>query len=720
MKKTVRKAVLAAMVLTTVCGGAQMAWATDPITVTSDVKTMDLSNISVSDKTHSVVAGGTGTLNANTEEINISNSYTKDSQANYGVIAQQTGTVNLGDSGVTKAINVTVKGANPTGLISFYHYGAKINVAGDNFNVNVHGVDTAYGIWVQSNIPTTDEKPIPAEVNINAKNTVIDVSTDVDKKDDAGEHTAIGIVAYSGSKLNINNNLTVNAATAISTRGNSTININQDGTGTVKLNGDISFEYDGKSSGTTVDSNVNINLTNKDSYLNGNGIMINSSGKIPEEKSNVSGMKLALSNGATWTSTDDSFVNNLTLANGGTVNLAGDAHKVNVLNEMTSNDGVVATNSLDSKVEIANNAKKEVKKLTVKGTGAMADAIAKDPSVAKKLANVVEDESTGKSAATNVTTDEGEVAGAYSGTVDANGNLSGSLAKNSTNENISGLGVISLMTWRQENNDLNKRLGELRDSKGQYGLWTRMSRGEAKYNDLGIKNQYNYYQLGYDARISDDWILGGAVSYTDGESSFRDGDGTNKHTGFAVYGSRLADDGSFIDIIAKYAHMKNEYDTYAGAGDGDYSNNGFAFSAEYGKRFKGQNDFWIEPQAELTYGRVDSANFTTAKGVHVHQDSLDSLVGRLGFALGKDVKAGHVYVRASYLYDFKGDVNMYMDKNGAADSYDHDLGGGWWEFGVGTNLNLGHDTHFYFDVERTASGEVSTPWQWNAGIRYSF
>lgn len=716
MKKTVRKAVLAAMVLTTVCGGAQMSWAASPVYVNSGDVTEDLSNISVNDDVFSVLAEG-GSLSSNTGEINITNSYFDDD--NYGVVAQDKGTVNLGDSGVTKAINVTVKGANPTGLISYYHDGAKINVAGDNFNVNVHGVDTAYGIWVQSNIPTTDEKPIPAEVNINAKNTVIDVSTDVDKKDDAGEHTAIGIVAYSGSKLNIKNNLTVNAATAISTRGNSTININEDGTGTVKLNGDISFEYDGKTSGTTVDSNVNINLTNKDSYLNGNGIMINSSGKIPEEKSNVSGMKLALSNGATWTSTDDSFVNNLTLANGGTVNLAGDAHKVNVLNEMTSNDGVVATNSLDSKVEIANNAKKEVKKLTVKGTGAMADAIAKDPSVAKKLANVVTDAS-GKSAATNVTTDEGEVAGAYSGTVDANGNLSGSLAKNSTNENISGLGVISLMTWRQENNDLNKRLGELRDSKGQYGLWTRMSRGEAKYNDLGIKNQYNYYQLGYDARISDDWILGGAVSYTDGESSFRDGDGTNKHTGFAVYGSRLADDGSFIDIIAKYAHMKNEYDTYAGAGDGDYSTNGFAFSAEYGKRFKGQNDFWIEPQAELTYGRVDSANFTTAKGVHVHQDSLDSLVGRLGFALGKDVKAGHVYVRASYLYDFKGDVNMYMDKDGAADSYDHDLGGGWWEFGVGTNLNLGHDTHFYFDVERTASGEVSTPWQWNAGIRYSF
>lgn len=704
MKKTVRKAVLAAMVLTTVCGGAQMSWAEDQI-VNADLS--DYENNGV----WSLGAPNGYTINSNVDgDVNKNINITGTDDTKYATFAYFGGVVNIGDEH-TESVNITTTGKQTYGMFSAGG-GSKMTVNGDTLTINAKGKDYAIGMHAES-----DSQTPSAEIDINTKNTVINASTDEDKEVD-GEHTAIGIVAYSGSKVNIKNNLTVNAATAISTRGNSTININEDGTGTVKLNGDISFDYDDKTSGTPIDSSVNINLTNKDSYLKGN---IKKNGNPPTNQSTVNGMNLSLSNGATWTSTDDSFVNNLDLKNGGTVNLAGGAHTVDVLTSMSSDNGVVTANSLDSKVKVAKGAN-DIKSLTVKGSGAMADAIAKDPSVANKLANVVEDESTGKSAATNVTTDEGEVAGAYSGTVSADGSVSGSLAKNSINENISGIGVISLMTWRQENNDLNKRLGELRDSKGQYGLWTRMSRGEAKYNDLGIKNQYNYYQLGYDARISDDWILGGAVSYTDGESSFRDGDGTNKHTGFAVYGSRLADDGSFIDIIAKYAHMKNEYDTYtyAGAGDGDYSTNGFAFSAEYGKRFKGQNDFWIEPQAELTYGRVDSANFTTAKGVHVRQDSLDSLVGRLGFALGKDVKAGHVYVRASYLYDFKGDVNMYMDKDGVSDSYDHDLGGGWWEFGVGTNLNLGHDTHFYFDVERTASGEVSTPWQWNAGIRYSF
>ena len=42
------------------------------------------------------------------------------------------------------------------------------------------------------------------------------------------------------------------------------------------------------------------------------------------------------------------------------------------------------------------------------------------------------------------------------------------------------------------------------------------------------------------------------------------------------------------------------------------------------------------------------------------------------------------------------------------------------EVGVGTNLNLSDATHLYFDVEKTYGGNVVTPWQWNAGVRWSF
>lgn len=451
---------------------------------------------------------------------------------------------------------------------------------------------------------------------------------------------------------------------------------------------------------------------------------------------NVTGFKLTMADGASWNMTGDSFVNEVNASSGSTIlvgskvkkanmqnvtlndatiDLAGDQQTVNVTKKLSGN-GTIATNSLNNKLKAENATDANI---TVKGTGNIADLIASDSKNAQKLANTAVG-ADGKTIAKNIKASAATIAGDYEAQVDENGNVVNEVkSQNQTNLSISKLGALSLMTWRQENNDMNKRLGEIRDSQGEQGIWARMSRGEAKYGAQGVKNQYNYYQLGYDHKIADDWILGGAFTYTDGENNLVGGSGTNKNTGFAVYGSNLRDDGSFIDLIAKYAHMKNDFDTIGGVGIGEYSTNGYALSAEYGKRFQ-QDGFWIEPQAELTYGKVSSADFTTSEGAKVHQDSLDSLVGRLGFSLGKDVKAGNVYVRASYLYDFKGDVAMRMSNGVASDTYDQDLGGSWWEFGVGTNLNFGKDMHFYFDVERTEGGKVDTPWQWNAGVRLSF
>ncbi len=49
---------------------------------------------------------------------------------------------------------------------------------------------------------------------------------------------------------------------------------------------------------------------------------------------------------------------------------------------------------------------------------------------------------------------------------------------------------LFLMTWCQGNNDMNKRLGEVRASEGSQGIWARMARGQSKYGQQGIKNQY--------------------------------------------------------------------------------------------------------------------------------------------------------------------------------------------------------------------------------------
>lgn len=566
----------------------------------------------------------------------------------------------------------------------------------------------------------TDTLHMKGDVNIG--------SADLDKSK-FSRNTEVNITANKSAVIDGNINVAGNKADNINNANDTSI-LN------VIFNGDSQI---------TGDINVKGSDTDKDSQkvivnLGGTGNMTASKGVYNVDNNanvNFTGGQWAINE---WNTADGKDVGNAAVKSGASVDVNGASMTVGkletegALNLKKSKDGnaadisaetlkgangIVTTDSLENKIQAETS---EATGLTVKGNGDIADQIAADASKANVLANVVTSGNgdDAKSAASNLEADAGVISGGFRAAVNADGGIE-KLTEfvNTSNQAVSSMTNLSLMTWRQENNDMNKRLGEVRASEGSQGIWARMARGQSKYGPQGIKNQYNYYQLGYDSKISDDWILGGAFTYTDGDSSYTNGSGTNKHTGFAVYGSNLRDDGSFIDLIAKYAHMKNDFDVNGGVGSGDYSTNGLSFSAEYGKRFQ-QEGYWIEPQAELTYGRVSSADFTTKRGAKVHQDSMDSLVGRLGFSLGKDIKQGNVYVRASYLYDFQGDNSVTMSKGGAATSFKTDLGGGWWEFGVGTNLDLGHDTHFYLDVETTAGGDVDTPWQWNAGVRYSF
>lgn len=584
------------------------------------------------------------------------------------------------------------------------------NICGTYGGMDTHGKKALLNI-------VTDTLHMKGDVNIGSAGS---------GHSNFSRNTEVNIKANTSAVIDGNINVVGNQSNKNNTNDSSTLNITFNGDS--QITGDINV----KGSDADMDTqNVIVNL-------GGTGNMTASKGVYNVDNNanvNFTGGQWAINE---WNTADGKDVGNAAVKSGASVDVNGasmtvgnletagtlnlkskDGKATNISAEtLKGANGTVTTDSLENKIQAETS---EATGLTVKENGDIADQIAADASKAKVLANVVTSGNgdDAKSAASGIEADAGVISGGFRAAVKDGGIEKFTEFVNTSNQAVSSMTNLSLMTWRQENNDMNKRLGEVRASEGSQGIWARMARGQSKYGQQGIKNQYNYYQLGYDSKISDDWILGGAFTYTDGDSSYTNGSGTNKHTGFAVYGSNLRDDGSFIDLIAKYAHMKNDFDVNGGVGGGDYSTNGLSFSAEYGKRFQ-QEGYWIEPQAELTYGRVSSADFTTKRGAKVHQDSMDSLVGRLGFSLGKDIKQGNVYVRASYLYDFQGDTSVTMSKGGAATSFKTDLGGGWWEFGVGTNLDLGHDTHFYLDVETTAGGDVDTPWQWNAGVRYSF
>ena len=288
---------------------------------------------------------------------------------------------------------------------------------------------------------------------------------------------------------------------------------------------------------------------------------------------------------------------------------------------------------------------------------------------------------------------------------------------NPANEAISDTGVSMKLHWRAHVDDMNKRMGELRDANCEYGVWTRMVRGESEYKNT--KAQYNQYQLGYDEKLSVDkrWTVGAAVTFSDGKASYGYGSTEDKSTAFAIYGTKLNNDGTFVDLIARYAHLESDVEDQAGKGS--YSANGMSVSAEVGKRIQQDNGLWIEPQVQLTYGTVDSAEYKIGTKT-VEVGDMNSLIGRVGFRIGKDIEKGNVYARASYLYDFEGETQNAFRNDTARRTFAEDLGGGWWEVGIGTNINLSKATYLYAEVDKTFGGEVDTNWQWNLGVRYSF
>ena len=343
------------------------------------------------------------------------------------------------------------------------------------------------------------------------------------------------------------------------------------------------------------------------------------------------------------------------------------------------------------------------------------------------LAGVVVDSKKDHVAGVHVTQEANELFDAASGITTAQGGVTDvKVEANASIHGIAEMTALGLMVWRSEINDMNKRLGELRDSSEQSnGVWARVYNGKAKYGAQNVTNKYTAFQFGYDRQVTPGVWLGGAMSYTDGKNDFKQGNGDSSLYAFTGYASWLAENGMFVDVTGKFGRMKNSFDiaTNLGTSSGSYRTNTVSMSAEAGWRlYPMQNALYVEPQVEMMYGRVFSADYTTSLGVNVDQASTDTLVGRVGFALGLKCpdNRGNAYVRASVLHDWKGDASATFTKNGLTRTVEDDLGDTWIEYGIGANYNATKNVHLYVDLESTASATVETSYRFNIGARYAF
>lgn len=521
-----------------------------------------------------------------------------------------------------------------------------------------------------------------------------------------------GTINYAGGTVTaVSDNKSANVA-AVQAQSKTNININKGTKNKVVLNGNV------KNFGTGA---IYLNLNTADSVLNG-------------AVSDANGT-FNLENGAQWNVLGTSTVNDFHMKNGiihmdrnYDVNIASysGSGMISFLAEDQAADGVAnfenvgnvtikeAEKGASVTLEIAND---KIDTLDIEKTKENLNALAKKISYTGDEGTLIGKAVIREGLITPEASGDLLFASDNQGYV---GNIFGGNGTTKTMYAMKNLAATAIVAWRQEDSTFSQRLGELRESTGGQGIWARMSRGEFEY-DGEYKNQYNFFQLGYDW-ASDNWHYGVAVSHNDGETAYTYGSGENRSTSLSLYGTWLGDAGHYADIVLKQGRLRNDFDVYTISGhtSGDYDAWGTSLSGEYGKKILLENDWYVTPQAQLTLMRIGGEDYDTNNGIHVRQDTLYSAVGRLGFELGRKLdEKGSVYAKASVLHDFAGNAETYLSYNGFTNSYSQDLSDTWFEAGIGFNYRTGDNSYIYADVVRTFGGDVETPWQWNIGMRWS-
>ena len=287
--------------------------------------------------------------------------------------------------------------------------------------------------------------------------------------------------------------------------------------------------------------------------------------------------------------------------------------------------------------------------------------------------------------------------------------------------------AITMMQWRADADDMAQRMGDLRSGDGTAGAWVRTFGGKAEAGH--VDNKYYGIQAGVDALIGSGGtkqFAGGALSYATGDADFANGTGENYIGTLTGYSTWLFENGAYIDVTAKWGKLHNEFDLAVDTRklSGRYSTQALALTVESGHRFPLSRLTYVEPQVAFTASHIFGEDYGASEGVTVEQDSINSYVARVGLQAGVNCpnNMGAFFVRASYLYDLDGETSTTARMANAKDAnrFDQDFGGGWYEFGLGMNVNFTKNLYGYADFEYVTGGEIKTPYRWNAGVRYAF
>ena len=326
------------------------------------------------------------------------------------------------------------------------------------------------------------------------------------------------------------------------------------------------------------------------------------------------------------------------------------------------------------------------------------------------------------------------------------------------NQNINvGTSTGQALAWAAELEDLRLRLGEVRYG-AQDGAWVKASftkdraYGSGRH---GFKQETNALHVGFDRLVgtseSSSWLLGASFRYghseQDGFAEANGGSGELEQYSVKAYTTWMHESGTYLDLVAQTGWYEQSLEGVANDGKTSYSasynTRGSGASIEVGRMFTLYQDpaaddrlwwshWFVEPQAQLSYFRVQGEDYTTSTGLKVSQESADFLTGRLGAVLGKKVSYGGLddlekrYFQAAVMggvkYEFKGDqgINFTGSDNVRLHVDAADMGGVRWYYGFMLDWQLSESLRLYGQVSREEGSHYTREYDVHFGAKYQF
>lgn len=489
---------------------------------------------------------------------------------------------------------------------------------------------------------------------------------------------------------------------------------------------------------------INLKLGTPDSLLRGKSAV--ESAKDLSGSLSAGTTDLTISNGARWDMTGSSTVTSLTHENGGIVNMEyNPSYQKLEVGNYTGRDGLfLMKTDLDSqtegdKVHMVNAADGSQGKIQVEDSSFLTG---KEVTGNRHLLLVTDDSM--NATFTGKTLDKGglwdvtptiqngkyvrEVMG-YTGARDTEWYLT--KLHRSINESTKTLLHSTDNTYalyRNSVDTLRQRMGDLRfrnKKEDVSGLWARDTHGA--YGGSGVYSKYNRLQLGYDYAANEKSIYGFLFERGIGNPRYENGRSKDHTFAGALYGTWFGDNGSYTDVVAKVGRDDTSLHSYGQYPDSaSFRTREESLSVEYGRTHTlNDKGFFLEPQAQMVFGHLDSKDYTTARGKTVHMDSFNSAIGRIGLLLGQRKTEGNhpfdYYAKVSVLHEFGGNRDYYLTApDGETMNTSEDYRDTWYEAGFGGTYRINGSTYLYADGEREFGGKWNRKWQWNVGIHWQF